>query len=315
MNLKSLFFVGLLFVNASAAPVKVYVFAGQSNMGGLGFTQSLTAEQKQPNPLILAHQCWGKDENGAPTTQDNGQVTDPDQIDPLTGIWEAYQVGKKGQFHNNNGCYGPEFTSLPLLQKEANETIYIVKYAMGNTNLARDWNSRDGGDGKPGIYYARLIAKVDAAMKQLQKQYGVEGYVAGTFWMQGEADKFVSYDKFKQFGVTSNDAFAKAYEQNLRNLIADLRTTFNQPNMPFVLGETSDKVTDDPNYKSFSPLVRDSQHKVAQDTPNVAIAQATDLPKIQDGIHISGAGQQTLGQRFAECYLSIVKKTSDPEAK
>jgi hypothetical protein len=292
---------------AFAEQVPVYVYAGQSNMGGYGYSYQLTSPLKDPNPLILAHNCMGRDAAGNPTGQDTGAVTTPEQVDPLTGRWEPYQAGKNGQFHNNNGTYGPELTSLREIQSETGTPVYIVKYALGGTNLYRQWNSRNGGNGQPGELYTGLLAKVQAALDQLQNQLGVQGYVAGFFWMQGEADTFVMPSNFAAAGVTSSDGRAVAYEQNLRNLIADLRQAWGQPNMPFVLGETSDQP---PPFKDerqgFGPIVRAAQTQVASDTPWVYIAKATDLAKAADGIHLNSASQQTLGKRFADGYASIV---------
>ncbi|MES2308392.1 MAG: sialate O-acetylesterase [Verrucomicrobiota bacterium] len=336
MKIKSLFILFALFVFTSTAAfankVKIYIYAGQSNMGGLGAVSTLRDLPQyryltNSYPNIFAHQCLGKNSNGN-ADQDTGKVVTadmmdpgtgkpypmdhatgkPNQFDPLTGNWENYASTKEGQFHNGNGEYGPELTSLPLLQANANETIYVVKYAEGGMSLKNAWNSRNAYDdtkghegltGAPGDCYTRLIDKVNTAIQKLHNQLGVDGEVAGFFWMQGEADKIDD-----TLDAAHKADAAAAYEQNLRNLITDLRSAFHQPNMPFVFGETSDSPT------NTATLIREVQLKVATDTPGLALAYATDLPKHVDGIHITGPGQQILGRRFALHYLALTKNDS-----
>ncbi|MFT5469549.1 MAG: hypothetical protein ACI8UO_004670, partial [Verrucomicrobiales bacterium] len=83
---------------------------------------------------------------------------------------------------------------------------------------------------KAGVQYDGDIARAKAVLSNLDTYYpGAKGYeIAGFFWWQGDKDRY-------------NAGHAQKYEQNLVNLIKQLRNEFDAPNAKFVcatLGQT-----------------------------------------------------------------------------
>lgn len=107
----------------------------------------------------------------------------------------------------NQGCgdgyFGPELGMGERLKElYPNETIFIIKYSWGGTNLYKQWNS------KTGNIYKAFIKYVKESMDYLfSKNYDAE--IVSMMWMQGESDAFNPY--------------AKQYEDNLLNFISSTR--------------------------------------------------------------------------------------------
>jgi hypothetical protein len=107
-------------------------------------------------------------------------------------------------------------------------------------------------------------------------------------WMQGERD--------------AKDKVHTAYEDAMKQLIADFRRDLKHPDMYFVIGRISDHGK--PESKEWQ-AVRDAQVKVAKDDPRGAWVDCDDLNnKEKDGkttndLHYTAEGYKVLGQRYA----------------
>ncbi len=135
MKRRLLLLTGLLLGLASAGagfaqeskPLKVFVFAGQSNMVGMrGAADELPEAMRSPNPKAL---FW------------TGEGWEP--IAP--GVSE-----KKG--------FGPEIAFAHAWTERTGETIGIIKHSVGGTSLATQWLP----EAKNSLY-GKLAAKVEAA--------------------------------------------------------------------------------------------------------------------------------------------------------
>ena len=167
--------------------VKLFLLGGQSNMAGAGRKAEAPKEMLQPNPRV---KMW------------NGKQFIPFPTGPA-----------------KSGSFGPEIAFAHAMAAAlGDETIYLVKHAIGGTSLHSDWNPPKG------KLYAGFATKTDAAVKALKAE-GKTVDVAGMLWMQGEQDSKDS----------DNPGPANAYEKNLRNLIATVRKAYN-PEMPFIIG-------------------------------------------------------------------------------
>jgi hypothetical protein len=166
--------------------------------------------------------------------------------------------------------FGPEISFAYEMQKALKKPIGIIKQAKGGTNLAKNWNPED-----PQSLYARLKQKTDAARKSRDIR------IAGMIWMQGEND-------------SRHEEMAKAYAQNLTNFIQTARRDFNSPGMPFIAGRVN------PPY-GFSNLVRTAQESCT--VKGYSYINCDDLPKHDDHLHYTTAGQVELGKRFAQSML------------
>jgi len=106
-------------------------------------------------------------------------------------------------------------------------------------------------------------------------------------WMQGERD--------------ARSQLSAAYEDALRQLIANLRRDLNQPEMNFVIGRLSDfGGEDDAHWQA----VRNAQVKVARNDDRGAWVDCDDLNnKVQNGktrndLHYTREGYELLGRRY-----------------
>ncbi|MHC4917367.1 MAG: sialate O-acetylesterase [Planctomycetota bacterium] len=140
---------------AGGKPVKLFIFAGQSNMVGRGRTASLpknfTAELKR-------HLYW---------------ISNARRFRPYNDV-----------VAHPRGVFGPELTFVAELSKAwPKEKIGIIKYARGGTSVAQ-WSPDLEAKGRQQPLYAELMNRVKAAGE------GIAGGVefAGLIWMQGERD-------------------------------------------------------------------------------------------------------------------------------
>jgi hypothetical protein len=223
--------------SASAAdppkPVKVFILAGQSNMEGQAVVD-----------------LEGKDYNGGKGTL-KALLNDPEKA-PLVkhlrtekgtwtvrdDVWVRYQREKRpllaGQLsvgfavYGGNHHFGPELQFGHVVGNHFTEQVLLIKTAWGGKSLVKDFRPPSSG-GEVGPYYTKMIAEVREALANLKKDfpaYGEQGYeLAGFVWYQGWND-----------GVDPKKAVPE-YEQNLVNLIKDVRKELKAPNLPVVIGE------------------------------------------------------------------------------
>ena len=114
---------------AADKPLKVLIFAGQSNMlGKRGVVESLPGELQGKQKDVL---FWD------------------------AGEWKPYTAGL-GQ----KGGFGPEVSCGLALAKALGEPVGMIKHSVGGTNLANQWNPENA----KSLYHG-LKAKVEAAAK------------------------------------------------------------------------------------------------------------------------------------------------------
>ena len=111
------------------------------------------------------------------------------------------------------------------------EQVLLIKTAWGGRCLKTDFRPpRSGGrhlkSGSPGAYYTLMVYEIRSVLKNLKTHfpaYDGKGYeIAGFGWHQGWND-----------GLKKE--WVAEYEENLANLIRDLRDEFSVPNMPAVI--------------------------------------------------------------------------------
>ncbi|QHI70721.1 sialate O-acetylesterase [Tichowtungia aerotolerans] len=168
--------------------------------------------------------------------------------------------------------FGPEVTFADVLSQQSFRPIGIIKHSKGGTSLAVDWDPDD-----PNSLYAGLKNKVHAACESRSVK------IKGMIWMQGERD-------------SREEEKASAYAENLAHLIQTARADFSAPDMPFVAGRVN------PLYP-YVDLVRSAQEDCMEKA--YAYINCDDLPKNDDHLHYTTAGQIELGKRFAETMLGL----------
>lgn len=256
---------------ATAAPLKVYILAGQSNAVGMAEVHSLNKSSPggklpmngtlswqltDPRTATLFAPLWDK-------------ATSNWTILPQVSMWynEVGQLGKAGTMDNGstipgiNGkdaCFGPltvgygaacganDFNNIgPELgfgfgisqtAEKDGTPFLIMKNAWGGKTLCGDFRPPTSTttndpycDGPQcstvGHYYSVMMSNVEKMMApgaigaMFPKLAGLTPVVSGFGWWQGWND-----------GCNLN--CTAAYEQNMVNLIADVRTAWRTPSLP-----------------------------------------------------------------------------------
>jgi hypothetical protein len=214
-------------------PLKVFVLAGQSNMEGQAVADldgrdynsgkgTLKALLSDPGKAALVqHLRDGK--GGWAVRQDVWVRYQPEngplKAGPLTLGFTPYA----GKHH-----FGPELGFGRVLGDYYGSPVLLLKTAWGGKSLYRDFRPPSSG-ATVGPYYTKMLTEVRKALADLRTDfpgYDGRGYeLAGFVWYQGWND-----------GVDPEHAVPE-YEQNLVNLIKDVRRDLNAPDLPAVIGE------------------------------------------------------------------------------
>lgn len=214
-------------------PVKVFILAGQSNMEGQavvdlegkdynGGKGTLATLLKDPAKVKqLAHL---KNDKGEWVTRDDVWVRYQREKQPLL----AGPLGIGFAVYGGTHHFGPELQFGHVVGDHFSEQVLLIKTAWGGKSLYKDFRPPSSG-GEVGPYYTKMIAEVREALKNLKTEfpaYADQGYeLTGFVWYQGWND-----------GVDPKKAIPE-YEQNLVNLINDVRKEFKVPSLPVVVGE------------------------------------------------------------------------------
>jgi len=214
-------------------PVKVYILAGQSNMQGQGVVDMDDPRDynggKGNLEYVMAHSPLAsmythlKDAAGEWTVRDDVWIRhQTENRGLLTGNLTIGFTGYGGRTH-----IGPELQIGHVLGDRIENQVLLIKTAWGGKSLFRDFRP-PGSGGQPGSCYTRMLQEVGEALNGLKEEfpaYDGNGYeIAGFIWFQGWNDMI-------------DETAVKEYEENLVNLIRDLRREWKVPNLPVVIGE------------------------------------------------------------------------------
>lgn len=208
------------------------------------------------------------------------------------------------------------YTGLAVrIHEYAGEPIYVIPFAVGGTSLAQHeviplsgltgqaWFDPDQqsswAPGDPSNCFARLLDVLDAAKIAFEAQ-GDTGECIGIVWTQGEED-------------STTAALADRYYRNCVALKNQVRAAIRERGLCSI---SAHKIP------WIAPKVRPNALWVYADVINAAIdrmvdedpysrsVQTSDLPMMLDGIHYSGTGMNTLGQRIYEQWMSVQRMGS-----
>ena len=122
---------------------------------------------------------------------------------------------------------GPEFQFGHVVGRQLDDPVLLIKTAWGGKSLFKDFRPPSSG-GETGPYFTQMLNEAEAGLAEMEADFpqlaGYSPKLAGFVWFQGWNDMF---DK------TARDE----YEQNLINLIQDVRSHFQAPDLPVVIGE------------------------------------------------------------------------------
>jgi len=262
--------------------LQVFILAGQSNMEGQGVVDLdhrkyynggrgiLKNVMKNPKNAKLYKHI--QDADGSWVVRDDVWVRFQTTKELKKGGLSIGFTGYPGKHH-----IGPEFQFGHIVGQAIDSQVLLIKTAWGGKSLFSDFRPPSSG-GQVGPYYTRMLAEVRDALARIQDdfaEYDKTGYdIAGFVWFQGWNDMF--------------DERARAeYEQNLVNLIKDVRIEFKNPELPVVIGELGNggpqanpnmlairraqaNAAAQPEFKGTVSFVKTSSFaRPAKDSPNV----------------------------------------------
>lgn len=223
----------LLRAAEATKTVKVFILAGQSNMEGQAVVDldgknynngkgTLNALFSDPNKAKLVKHL--KTDKGEWAVRNDVWVRYQRERGPLLAGPLSLGFSVYGDKHH----FGPELQFGHIVGDHFTNQVLLIKTAWGGKSLYQDFRPPSSGD-KVGPYYTKMLADVRLALAHLKTDfpaYEGQGYeLAGFVWYQGWND-----------GVDPKNAVPE-YEQNLANLIKDVRKDLKAPNLPVVIGE------------------------------------------------------------------------------
>jgi Carbohydrate esterase, sialic acid-specific acetylesterase len=240
----------------SSKPIKIFVLAGQSNMEGQAVVDLDGREYNDGKGTLKS---LLRDRNKASVfqhlrTADGGWVVRDDVwvrykredgpllAGPLTLGFSVY-----GDRHH----FGPELQFGHVVGDHFENQVLLIKTAWGGKSLFKDFRPPSSG-GTVGPYYTKMIAEIREALGHIRTDFpgNRDDYeLAGFVWYHGWND-----------GVDPHNAVPE-YEQNLVNLIQDVRKEFRVPQLPFVIGELTGPWVEAPGEWA---TLRTAQRKVAE---------------------------------------------------
>jgi len=274
---------------SGAAPLKVYILAGQSNMEGHAKLSSFDHIGMDPKTAPILEEMRGEDGESAVLddvwiTYRTGKEEDQPGVGKLTAGFGSRRVSTEP-----GEKIGPEFTFGIYTRKLVNEPILIIKTAWGGKSINTDFRPPSAGpysfnekqlenykkQGKDfatikaekeeatGRYYRMMMEHVKSVLSDPGKIHpgydASEGYELGGFvWFQGWNDMVdggTYPDRGKEGGYDQ-------YSEVLAHFIHDVRKELKSPGLPFVIGvmgaggPTADY--ESPRYKTIHQSFRDA---------------------------------------------------------
>lgn len=273
-------------------PVKVFILAGQSNMEGQAVVDLKGKDYNQgrgtlvqlmndpAKATMLAHL---RSPDGKWTVRDDVWVRYQRKNRPLLKGPLAFGFSVYGDVHH----FGPELQFGHVVGDALKSKVLLIKTAWGGKSLFKDFRPPSSG-GEVGKYYTLMVTQVREALASLQQDfpaYQGQGHeLAGFIWYQGWND-----------GAQREATAAHEYEQNLVNLIQDVRKEFKAPKLPVVVGELTGAWVDAPGHYARVREAQAAATKREEFNGDVAfvpthdfVRKAEDSPNTSHGHHEFG---------------------------
>ncbi len=195
----------------------------------------------------------------------------------------------QGLLREGDNVLTVRFVNRGIAPKFVPEKPYCIRWDDGTQfPLAAEWAVSDGTQMplQPSLpaSFQNMAAAAYHGMLAPLAPYGL----AGVVWYQGE----------------SNTDKAEVYESELRCLMADWRTRFSQPELPFVVVQLANFMapSEKPQESQWARL-RESQRRAVLADPHAALAVAIDLGEAND---IHPLRKKELAERVALSFDNLV---------
>jgi hypothetical protein len=171
---------------------------------------------------------------------------------------------------------------LALAEANPGVTIGLIPCAVGGSPIDA-W--------QPGFFYDPTKSYPwDDALRRAKLAMR-SGTLKGILWHQGESD--------------STRELAPQYGAKLHDLIARFRAGLQAPAVPFVAGQLG-RFDDNP-WNEFRAVVDQVHRDLPSKVAHAAFVSSDGLKHKGDKVHFDADSYRTLGQRYADAYLKLVK--------
>jgi hypothetical protein len=273
----------LAHLEAADSVVRVFIFAGQSNMVG---SDSKARDVQRFPPFA------GLDES-------------------QPGVRFSYSIGRQNKMLSKgwtdlqpvNEVIGPELSFARKVAAVTQAPVAIIKCAAGGTHLGGDWNPDEPSGFK---MYPLALDLVRSSLAELDKRkvkYRLEGFM----WHQGENDMF-------------QKDYMPNYGKNLKNFLAKWRRDLKAPKLKFYVGELCTKTIWGMDLRPRMYAISQGQKAVTSVDP-LAEYVPTSHVGVEIGnpvglhYHYGTLGQLEHGVNYADAYLRTIGKLKIPERK
>ena len=265
---------------ADDSTVRVFIFAGQSNMVG---SDSKVKDIKNFPPYAGLEQ-------------------------PQEGVRFSYSIGRENKTNSDgwvalepvNNTVGPELSFARRVTQAIDASVAIIKCAAGGTHLGGDWNPDEPIGFK---MYPLALKLVRDSLAELERQ-GVRYRLEGFMWHQGENDMF-------------NEDYMKNYGPNLKNYLAKWRRDLKSPKLKFYIGELCTKTIWGMDLRPRMYAISRGQRSVTEVDP-LAEYVPTSHVGVEIGhpvglhYHYGTLGQLQHGDNYAAAYLRSLGQAQAP---
>jgi hypothetical protein len=260
--------------NDDDTTLRVFIFAGQSNMVG-----------------------------------SDSKVKDIERFPPFAGLEKAqsqvmfsYSIGRANKSKSGGwvdlqhvkNVVGPELSFARKVTKHIKAPIAIIKCAAGGTHLGGDWNPDEPIGFK---MYPLALDLIKTSLADLDKR-GIKYRIEGFMWHQGENDMF-------------NKDYMPNYGKNLKNFLAKWRRDLKTPKLKFYIGELCTKTIWGMDLRPRMYAISLGQRGVTETDPLAEYIPTSHVGvEIGGGVglhyHYGTLGQLQHGENYATAYLRTI---------
>ena len=213
--------------SAYAATIKMYLFAGQSNMAGKGYN------------LCQCQYTFGTNTN----VYFYGNITN--------AFLAAPDEGSSGY------AFGPEISAAPILVLKDTGKVSIVKYALGSSWITSNWTGN--ANAWAGFSNRVRLAQVGLTNAGFQTQFG------GMAWYQGESESQSPSAASNYYANLTNfiAQCRNSFDTNLAFVVVQIAPSTDWTYFSTITNAQASVATGMPRVASFAPRVigmYDSQH-------------------------------------------------------